>query len=99
MGSARSSGGEVRLSAEQLEDTVNIAVEDTGIGIAESELSKIFDRFYRCDDARVAELEGNGLGLAFAMEVARLHNGDLKVESQLNKGSRFTLQLPVTNQG
>lgn len=89
------SGGEVRVQAEQQEDSISISVEDTGIGIAESELPKIFDRFYRCQDKRVSELEGNGLGLAFSMEVARLHNGELKVDSQLDRGSRFTLVLPM----
>ncbi len=88
-------GGEVRFIAEQLESSVVLSVEDTGIGIAESELPKVFDRFYRCSDERVAKLEGNGLGLAFAVEVARLHNGEITVESELNKGSRFALRLPL----
>ncbi len=93
------SGGEVRLIAEQLESAVSISVEDTGIGIAEQDLSKIFDRFYRCQDERVADIEGNGLGLSFAMEIARLHHGELRVESQLDKGSRFTLRLPLGSHG
>jgi two-component system sensor histidine kinase VicK len=69
-------------------------VIDTGIGISEAEISKVFDRFYRCQDERVVNLEGNGLGLAFCMEVAKLHGGDLTLESELNKGSKFTLQIP-----
>ena len=89
-------GGEVRLIADQQESHVSISVEDTGIGIAEEELDKIFERFYRCHDDRVSELEGNGLGLSFCMEVARLHGGELTVESQLNEGSRFTLRIPLT---
>lgn len=89
--------GEIRLIAEQQESSVMISVEDNGIGIADEEQAKIFDRFYRCQDARVSEIEGNGLGLAFALEVARLHQGDLKVQSKLNQGSRFTLRLPVLN--
>jgi signal transduction histidine kinase len=89
--------GEIRLLAEQLDSSVSIAVEDNGIGIAEEEQAKVFERFYRCSDERVCAIEGNGLGLAFAMEVARLHHGDLKVESKLNVGSRFTLRLPLTN--
>lgn len=89
-------GGEVRLVAEQLETAIAISVEDTGIGMAEEELAKIFDRFYRCHDTRVQEIEGNGLGLTFAKEVAVLHQGELQVESQLNQGSRFTLRLPLT---
>ncbi|MCA9191144.1 MAG: PAS domain-containing protein [Planctomycetales bacterium] len=91
------SGGEVKLIAEQLDTLIAITVEDTGIGIAEEELPKIFERFYRCHDDRVANIEGNGLGLAFAQEVAKLHHGELKVESQINKGSRFTLKLPLSS--
>lgn len=91
-------GGEVKLVAEQLESAVQLIVEDTGIGIAEEELPKVFERFYRCSDERVNELEGNGLGLAFCMEVAKLHGGDILVESKLNEGSRFTLRLPIASQ-
>ena len=90
-------GGEISLVAEQLESAVSICVEDTGIGIAEDQLPHIFDRFYRCQDERVADIEGNGLGLPFAMEVARLHHGELRVESQLNVGSRFILRLPLAS--
>lgn len=90
------SEGEIRLVAEQQETHVAISIEDTGIGIAEDELPKVFDRFYRCADERVNELEGNGLGLAFCMEVARLHGGELNVESEYNKGSKFTLRLPIS---
>lgn len=89
-------GGDIRLLAELQDTSVVITVEDTGIGIAEDELPKIFERFYRCQDERIADVEGNGLGLAFAMEVARLHAGELKVESQIDKGSRFSLRLPVS---
>ncbi len=90
-------GGEINLVAEQQESAVSICVEDTGIGIAEDQLPHVFDRFYRCQDERVTDIEGNGLGLAFAMEVARLHHGELRVESQLNVGSRFILRLPLAS--
>ena len=92
------SGGEVRLIAEQLESSVQLIVEDTGIGISEEEIPKVFERFYRCQDERVNELEGNGLGLAFCMEVAKLHGGDILVESKINEGSRFTLRVPLPSQ-
>lgn len=91
-------GGDVSLFAEQSEGVLSISVEDTGIGIEEAEQAKIFDRFYRCSDERVVQLEGNGLGLAFSQEVARMHSGEIKVESQLNVGSRFTLALPLVNE-
>ena len=91
-------GGEVALHAEQLESCLAIHVEDTGIGIAEEDQAKIFERFYRCQDDRVDQLEGNGLGLAFALEVAHLHGGEIQVESELDKGSRFSLRLPTSEQ-
>ncbi|MEM7474110.1 MAG: ATP-binding protein [Planctomycetota bacterium] len=92
------SGGEVRLLAERTDEWIEIVVVDTGIGIHQDELESIFDRFYRCKDERVIDIEGNGLGLAFSLEVARLHGGDLVVESQIDKGSRFTLRLPTPNE-
>lgn len=88
-------GGEVKLSVELQADFVRIHIEDTGIGIPEDALDKIFERFYRCQDPRTSDQVGNGLGLALAKEVALLHGGDLTVQSEINKGSRFTLHLPT----
>ena len=68
-----------------------MAVNDTGIGISAEDQEKIFERFYRAKDPRVAKITGTGLGLTLAREVARLHGGDITVESQLNQGSTFTL--------
>lgn len=87
--------GEIRLLAEQVPGALVISVEDTGIGIAPENLPKLFDRFFRCADERVQQVEGNGLGLAFAREVVALHNGQLTVESELDQGSRFTVRLPL----
>jgi signal transduction histidine kinase len=72
-----------------------VAVADTGIGIAADDCERIFERFYRANDGRVAKITGTGLGLTIAREVARLHGGDVTVESQLNKGSTFRLLLPM----
>jgi two-component system phosphate regulon sensor histidine kinase PhoR len=74
---------------------IEISVEDTGVGIAEDELPKVFDKFFRSPDPRVQEQTGTGLGLALAQEVVRLHGGRIEVESQLNKGSTFTVLLPL----
>ncbi|MCA9240621.1 MAG: two-component sensor histidine kinase, partial [Planctomycetales bacterium] len=68
---------------------------DTGIGIAPEELSRVFERFFRSRDDRIREIPGSGLGLALTQEVARLHGGDLTVESELNVGSIFKLSLPI----
>ena len=86
--------GRVAVEVEVSDNAVSIHVEDTGIGISEEELPRVFDKFYRSEDERVRELTGNGLGLSFASEVARMHGGRLNVHSELNKGSRFTLELP-----
>jgi two-component system sensor histidine kinase SenX3 len=71
-------------------------VEDSGIGIAPEETERIFEKFYRAKDRRVAKITGTGLGLALAREVVRMHGGDVTVESQLDRGSVFTLRLPAT---
>jgi signal transduction histidine kinase len=72
-----------------------VEVTDTGIGIAEDEAELIFEKFYRSKDRRIASITGSGLGLALAREVVRLHGGDISVNSQLNKGSTFTLRVPT----
>jgi signal transduction histidine kinase len=87
--------GAVRLEVECSDDGVAIHVQDSGIGISPAEQAKVFDRFFRSEDPRVREETGTGLGLSFAREVARLHNGRLAVHSELNRGSRFSLTLPL----
>jgi PAS domain S-box-containing protein len=72
-----------------------IDVIDTGIGISPEEQPKIFAKFYRAKDPRVGKITGTGLGLALAREIARLHGGDITVQSELDKGSTFTLTLPA----
>lgn len=88
-------GGRVALKAHVTDNNVIIEVEDSGIGIAENELSKIFNRFFRSDDARVQQTTGTGLGLALTHEVIKLHGGTLAVQSVLNEGSTFTVTLPI----
>lgn len=76
------------------DETVSVEVRDTGIGIAPEQAEKVFERFFRADDARVGEITGSGIGLALAREVARLHGGDITVDSVLDEGSTFTLTIP-----
>ncbi|MBI4536135.1 MAG: HAMP domain-containing protein [Ignavibacteriae bacterium] len=88
-------GGSVTLSVERQNGTALFRVEDTGIGIPEQDLERIFDRFYRVDKARSRELGGTGLGLSIAKWIAGLHRGTITVTSELDKGSVFTVQLPL----
>ncbi|MBC8870177.1 MAG: PAS domain-containing protein [Planctomycetes bacterium] len=87
--------GHVELQVQVDDQQIQIHVDDTGIGIGEEELEKVFDKFFRSNDSRVRAITGSGLGLAYAQEVIRLHGGQLSVHSEHNKGSRFTMQLPI----
>lgn len=77
-------------------DMVEIAVTDQGVGIAESDQERIFERFYRVDPARSRGTGGTGLGLALVKHVAVNHGGECTVWSRPNQGSTFTLRLPVS---
>jgi signal transduction histidine kinase len=84
--------------SEKKGQRISFVVEDTGFGIAPDELSRVFEKFFRSDDDRVRDVVGSGLGLAFVQEVARLHGGEVKVHSELDKGSRFTLTIPLAGE-
>jgi heavy metal sensor kinase len=86
--------GKLTLSAEQHPNGVVVTVEDTGIGIASEDQSRIFERFYRVDKARSRELGGAGLGLAIAQWIVQLHKGTITVRSELGRGSIFQLEIP-----
>jgi signal transduction histidine kinase/DNA-binding response OmpR family regulator len=87
--------GAVKLSLQADGCRVNIRVQDTGYGIPSGDLPHIFDRFYRVRNSGHDDIEGNGLGLAIVKAIAEQHGGDVSVESELGKGSCFTLTLPV----
>jgi signal transduction histidine kinase len=88
-------GGRVSIDARRLEDVVEISVSDTGIGIAESDRARLFEAFRQLDSTISRQQHGTGLGLALTKRFAELHGGMLLVESELGKGSRFTLRLPL----
>lgn len=89
------SGGEVWVEASRAAGgKVGIVVADNGIGIPSEDLPRIFERFYRVDKARSREVGGTGLGLSIVKHVIEQMNGAVMVESQLGKGSRFTVLLP-----
>jgi two-component system, OmpR family, sensor kinase len=88
-------GGSVTLTARRQNGTALFQVHDTGIGIPAEETDKIFNRFYRVDKARSREQGGTGLGLSIAKWIAELHRGTITVSSEVNKGSTFTVTLPL----
>jgi signal transduction histidine kinase len=93
------SGGAVTVRLEAVGVGVAVAVEDTGHGIEPEHLSHLFERFYRTDWARAKDAGGTGLGLPIVKEIAESHGGTVSVTSQVEKGSVFTLHLPIrTNQ-
>ena len=87
--------GQVNVTASLGEGQLVIDVTDSGLGIAPEDQERIFERFYRARDRRISSIEGSGLGLGLAREIVRLHGGDITVESQIDKGSTFTLTLPT----
>jgi two-component system phosphate regulon sensor histidine kinase PhoR len=87
--------GRVAFRVNITDKQIEISVEDTGVGIAADELDKVFEKFYRSSDPRVQEQTGTGLGLALSQEVVRLHGGKITVESEINKGSTFSMTLPL----
>lgn len=89
--------GTVRIHAEFIIDAkkVIIHISDNGIGIDESILPEIFDRFVKVDEARTASTEGIGIGLSIAKEIVHAHNGEIFASSEKGKGSTFSIMLPV----
>jgi signal transduction histidine kinase/ligand-binding sensor domain-containing protein/DNA-binding response OmpR family regulator len=75
--------------------SIAITVKDTGIGISEEELPKLFDRFYQVDSSQTREHEGTGIGLALTKELVELHQGNIKVNSKVGQGSEFIVEFPV----
>ncbi|HLX83415.1 MAG TPA: ATP-binding protein [Terriglobales bacterium] len=87
--------GVVEVQLESREGKAVIVVLDTGIGIADQDRGRIFERFYRADKARSRELGGAGIGLAIADWIVRQHRGSITVRSSLNHGSTFLVELPM----
>ncbi|MBW1868974.1 MAG: response regulator [Deltaproteobacteria bacterium] len=91
--------GSVTVSAKCDEETFYVRVQDTGIGISEKDLSRIFEEFRQVDGTSSRQYEGTGLGLAIANKAARILGGGIIVESTLGKGSTFSLTLPILWKG
>ncbi|MFC5126716.1 sensor histidine kinase [Pseudoclavibacter helvolus] len=84
----------VGIGTRLVDDTVEVAISDQGIGIAPEDQGRIFERFFRVDQARSRRTGGTGLGLSIVRHVAENHGGDVRVWSQPGKGSTFTVRLP-----
>ncbi len=88
-------GTKVGIGTRRADGMIEISVTDQGPGIAEAELSRIFERFYRIDPARSRETGGTGLGLAIVKHICANHGGDCTVWSRVGEGSTFTLRFPA----
>jgi two-component system phosphate regulon sensor histidine kinase PhoR len=88
-------GGQISVGALSLGSMVEFFVRDTGIGIPEEDLPRLFERFYRVDKARSRELGGTGLGLSIVKHLVAAHHGTTRVVSRVHKGSTFSFTLPV----
>jgi signal transduction histidine kinase len=87
-------GGTILLRAEDLGDSAQVAVEDTGIGIPEKEIEHVFDRFYQVDGSATRSYRGTGLGLTICKFIVEYHHGRIWVESEEGEGTRFYFVLP-----
>lgn len=89
-------GSRVGVGVKKIGDAVEISVADQGIGIDESEQNRIFERFYRADQARSRRTGGTGLGLSIVKHAVQRHGGDVRLWSRPGRGSTFTVTLPLT---
>jgi len=91
-------GGKITLGVKRERNGCLLSVSDTGAGISAEELPKIFERFYRCDEARKGQTSGHGLGLSIARIIVSAHKGKLKVRSKVGAGTTFSVLLPLENE-
>jgi signal transduction histidine kinase len=91
--------GHITLRAFRDDGWICLEVEDTGIGIAEEDLTKIFERFQQVDGSNARKQEGTGLGLAITRHLVQMHGGTIKVKSKVGEGSTFTVRLPAEHNG
>jgi signal transduction histidine kinase len=81
---------------KQADGRVTVSVRDTGCGIPEEHLPRVFDRFYRCDKSRTAGAGGAGLGLSIVQSIVRLHGGSARIASPPGGGTEVSLTFPMT---
>ncbi|HIW33551.1 MAG TPA: HAMP domain-containing histidine kinase [Candidatus Paenibacillus intestinavium] len=90
------SNGTITISLRQVDEQAIIRITDTGIGIARQDQLHIFERFYKADHARERSKGGSGLGLSIVKKIVEMHGGTISVESELGKGTTFTVNLPIS---
>jgi signal transduction histidine kinase len=88
-------GGAIRIGLEPLTDRVRVQVHDSGIGILPEDRERIYERFYKADASRHREIGGSGLGLAIVRKIVELHQGTIEVRSEIDRGTVFTITLPI----
>lgn len=89
--------GEVNIQLDRYKDELRLIIQDTGIGIPEKHINRVFERFYRVDKARDRAMGGTGLGLAIVKHIVLSMGGTIDLESEVGKGSTFTILLPMTS--
>jgi signal transduction histidine kinase len=89
--------GEIKIAASQQNGSLKLVVSDTGIGIEREQLKQIFEEFHRGDSSNIKKYRGTGLGLAIVKQFVHLLGGEVAVESEVGKGSVFTVRLPLEN--
>lgn len=87
-------GGHIRLTAKQVDDMIEIAIQDSGTGVRGGKVDRIFERFYRTDSSRQREDGGSGLGLAIAKSIVLAHGGQISAESEPGQGLKISIRLP-----
>ena len=93
-----SPGGKIYITAQrEPEQMISITVRDTGEGISQEHLSRVFERFYRVDKSHSREMGGTGLGLSIVKHIAQLYDGSATVESRVGEGSTFTVRLKIAD--
>jgi signal transduction histidine kinase len=89
-------GGIINVSLKQDIKNVIVRISDTGIGISPEDQKRIFDRFFKADRAHSRKYDGSGMGLAIVKQIVSLHQGDIRLESELGRGTTFIVTLPIT---
>jgi two-component system phosphate regulon sensor histidine kinase PhoR len=88
----------VTVSVQANHGTIDLAVQDEGLGIPETERHRIFEKFFRGSSANVKKIRGSGIGLSISKHVADMHGGEIRVESEVGRGSTFLLRIPIRNE-